>query len=289
MTVVPTSRAADSTSLAATPLGPDSLTWRLGFPRTGLLLGGRALLMQVAHPTIGAGVGEHSTFEADPWGRLQRTVDSLLHQLFGGEHAVAEGKRLREMHRTITGIGFAGQRYRALEPEAYAWVHLANFDTTVVFNNRFVRHLSDDDTRRLYGEWRQVGRILGIAERHLPADLDALSSYLDDMVADRLEDNPTVRTLLASLRLHGVPPPHAAVPNAVWAAACRPGGVVLSDITVGTLPAALRTKLGLSWSPAQQRRLDAVAAAVRLTTSRLPDRVLQYPAGQRARRRAARR
>lgn len=268
------------------PLGPDSLTWRLGFPRTGLLLGGRALLMQVAHPTVGAGVHDHSNFEADPWGRLERTVDSLLDQLFGGERARVEGRRLREMHRSIQGTGLHGQPYRALEPEAYAWVHMANFDTTVVFNNLFVHPLRAAETRRLFAEWRQVGRVLGIADRHLPADLHAFHRYVVTMIAVRLEDNVTVQTLLRSLRLHGVAPPHRAVPRPVWSAACVPGGALLSDITVGTLPPALRSKLGLSWSPGQQRRLDLTASAIRVASARLPDRVLQYPQGQRARRAA---
>jgi uncharacterized protein (DUF2236 family) len=36
---------------------------------------GDALLLQVSHPTVGAGVSEYSDFKADPWGRLFRTLD----------------------------------------------------------------------------------------------------------------------------------------------------------------------------------------------------------------------
>ena len=36
---------------------------------------GYALLLQVSHPTVGAGVTQHSNFKQDPWGRLIRTLD----------------------------------------------------------------------------------------------------------------------------------------------------------------------------------------------------------------------
>ncbi len=45
-----------------------------------LLLGAgpRALLLQLAHPLVAAGVDEHSDFRADPWARLQATLRSYL-------------------------------------------------------------------------------------------------------------------------------------------------------------------------------------------------------------------
>jgi len=53
-------------------LEPGGLAWRvLADPR--LFFGaGYALLMQVAHPTVGSGVRDHSDFEERPWDRLLR-------------------------------------------------------------------------------------------------------------------------------------------------------------------------------------------------------------------------
>ena len=44
-----------------------------------LLLGAgpRALLLQIAHPSVAAGVDEHSDFRADPWRRLRGTLREL--------------------------------------------------------------------------------------------------------------------------------------------------------------------------------------------------------------------
>jgi uncharacterized protein (DUF2236 family) len=280
--------AAGPAAATVRPLGPDSLLWRVGFSRTSLLLAGRALLLQVAHPTIGAGVRDFSEFRTDPWGRLDRTVTSLLLQLFGGEGAAAEARRLREMHRSITGTGFDGSRYRALEPEAWAWVHIVNAETTLLFHDRMGRDLELSERERFWSEWRQVGLLLGIAPRHLPADLDALGALVDRTVATTLGDNETVRTLLETLTLHDVPPPSPAFPGPVWDALRPLGRSLLLDATVGTLPPALRDRLGLAWTDGQQRRLQRTATLVRTGAAALPDRVLHYPAAYRAVRAARR-
>lgn len=261
----------------ASPLGPETLVWRLGFPRTGMLVAGRALLMQVAHPVIGAGVRDFSAFRADPWGRLDRTVTSLTTQLFGGEQAVAEAQRLRQMHRSIKGTGFHGERYSALDPEAYAYVHLSNIDSTLKFNDLFVRLLSTADKRRLYAEWRQAGLVLGIRDSHLPDDVEGLRAYIDEKVANKLELNATCSELIATLNLRDVPPPYAMFPEPVWVALKPAGRSLLHDTTIGTLPPALREKLGLRWTASDEARLQRVATAVRTASRLVPTRAMHYP------------
>src|SRR5271166_4929316 len=51
-------------------LAPDPLTitWQCASDARVILAAGYALLLQVAHPTVGAGVSEHSQFLLDPWG-----------------------------------------------------------------------------------------------------------------------------------------------------------------------------------------------------------------------------
>ncbi len=50
--------------------------WLRKISREKVLLfgGGRALLLEVAHPLVAAGVADHSNFREDPFGRLQRTL-----------------------------------------------------------------------------------------------------------------------------------------------------------------------------------------------------------------------
>jgi uncharacterized protein (DUF2236 family) len=281
--------AADVAPLAAQPLGPESLTWRLGLPRTTLLLAGRALLLQTMHPVVGAGVRDHSDYRTDPWGRLERTITSLQVQMFGGEGAVAEAARLREMHKAIKGVGFDGNRYRALDPEAYAWVHLSTFDTLLSFNRWFGRKLSAGQQGAAYEEWKQSGRVLGIREKFLPRDLDDFQAYVDTMMATTLEANQTARQLLDTLRLDDIgSPPWRAFPEPFWRSLRPAGRLVLYDTTVGTLPRVLRQKMGVRWSSTDHRRLQSFALVVRTAGRTTPDRLLQYPMGYRAQQAARR-
>src|SRR4051794_23108904 len=153
-------------------VGRGSVVWRYGSDARTLITGsGAALLMQVAHPTVAAGVREHSDFERDPWGRLLRTLDFVNLLIYGGPDAAARtGRVLREMHKHIKGTAPDGTRYHALEPAAYAWVHATLAEVIVRAHRAFGRRLSGEELECFYGEWKAVGRLLGVRERDLPAD-----------------------------------------------------------------------------------------------------------------------
>src|ERR1700760_4202704 len=86
---------------------------------------GYATLLQVAHPTVGHGVHQYSSFTKDPWGRLLRTLDYVHGSISGGpELAGTIGARGRDLHKTIKGPLPDGGRYSAMEPGAFAWVHV---------------------------------------------------------------------------------------------------------------------------------------------------------------------
>ena len=270
------------------PLGANSLMWRKGFSRTGLLMAGRPLLMQVSHPVIGAGVRDFSDFEDDPWGRLDRTLTSLFTQLFGGQQAIAEAQRLRELHRSIKGVGFRGERYSALNPEAYAWVHMSNADSALLFLDVLDRPLNLSQKRQLFAEWREVGLLLGVKDAHMPARYDDLRGYVDAMVDDQLEWNETAERVLRSLSLNGIDPPYEVIPKSVWRALKPLGRTVLHDVTVGSLPPALRAKAGIRWTHEDEARAARIARVVRGASRVTPARTLHYKAGYDAMRAANR-
>lgn len=268
----------------AVPLGPDSLTWRLGLSRTAVLLAGRALLMQTAHPVIGAGVRDFSSYRSDPWGRLDRTLVSLQTQMFGGDQLVVEALRLRELHKPIKGTGFAGERYSAFDPSAYAFVHLSNFDTLLMYHTLLCGPRSDASRHRLYQEWRQIGRVLGVRDRDMPGDLNGLHDYINDVSSETLAANPTAIELLDVVtNMRDVPPP-GMLPAPIWAAIKPLGRSVVYAFAVGTLPPPLRAKLDPSWSERDNRRLLRAAAAVRMASPLVPTQIMQYPMGLQARR-----
>jgi uncharacterized protein (DUF2236 family) len=245
--------------------------------------------MQTMHPVVGAGVRDFSDFRADPWGRLERTLHSLQVQLFGGTRSVDEAQRLRALHKAIRGTGFDGAPYRALNPEAYAWVHLSNFDTLLSYHRWFGRPLGEHERITAYEEWKQVGRVLGIRDQFMPSDLSAFRAYVTEMVTYTLQDNATARDFLDSLRLSDIAAPSwHYFPEPLWRVLRPFGRQLLHDTTVGTLPPVLRRRLGMKWGPLDHGRLRGFALLVRTGSIPVPDRLLQYPLACRAQQEARR-
>ena len=229
---------------------------------------GYALVLQVAHPTVGAGVAEHSNFQEDPWGRLHRTLDYVNGTIYGGPALAGDiGRRVREMHKTIKGVRPDGERYHALEPRAYAWVHATLASAIVDGHARFGRPMDDVTAERFWRDWLNLGRLIGVRDGDLPAQWRDFRAYFDDVVARDLVDNPTVHVVLDTMLRPAAPP---LMPQALWKILRWPAGRVGHLLTVGMLPAALRAKLGLSWSPARERAFRVLAAVNRAMTPLLP-------------------
>jgi uncharacterized protein (DUF2236 family) len=263
---------------AAIP-GPGSLTWRyLGDWRLPLI-SRRVLLLQVAHPVVGAGVADHSDFLQDRWGRLRRTSRSLFAVLGhnGTEAGLAEAMRLRELHKSIKGVDSSGRRYHALNPEAYLWVHATLFEGAVEVQRQLGRPLTDARLQGLYEEWRGLAGVLGITDRHIPASVGDFESYFADMVDNHLECNDTVRLLLRLDRRPFPPPPSWPLPAAIWTGLATPPTDLIRMITAGTLPPVLRERFGLPWTSADERRLRRLAAVIRTIDRTLPDRFRTFP------------
>jgi uncharacterized protein (DUF2236 family) len=264
-------------------LGPGSATWRHAADWRLLLGSGRALVLQVAHPTVGAGVADHSDFRRRPWQRLRRSVDSLMIQAYGGSRLDDEAKRLRNLHKHFTGVDSRGHRYSALDPDAYWWVHATLFEGTVNLHANFGPALSVAQQCQLYEEWRSVGEVLGVDPGLMPDTLAGFWAYFRHMVADELVDNRSVRDVLAALSYpRPVKPP--GVPDWAWGLAGPVGARVITLVTVGTLPPVLRDRLNLQWTRNDGWKLDALKAAVRLGMPLVPPRLRYHPMALAARR-----
>jgi uncharacterized protein (DUF2236 family) len=259
--------AADWPSL--TP-HPGTITWRRAGDARVLIAAGYALLLQVAHPTVGAGVGEHSQFQRDPWGRLLRTLDYTCTIVYGGPQAAGEmGRRMRSFHTEIKGTRPDGQRYHALEPVPYAWVHATLADAIVAAHARFGRPFTNAQREQLWSEWRALGRLLGIRERDLPPGWQAFCEYVEAMVQRELEHTPAVDEVLAALA-RPAPPELSVLYRPLWPLARVQLGHFLRVATVGLLGPALRERFGLSWTRADELELRAIGGALRGATPLMP-------------------
>ncbi len=95
----------------------------------GIILagGGRALLLQLAHPQVAQGVAEHSNFKEDPLSRLNGTLEFTYTVVFG---ARIEAERISEIvriiHQKVIGPG-----YTASDPELLCWVNATLIETAL--------------------------------------------------------------------------------------------------------------------------------------------------------------
>jgi uncharacterized protein (DUF2236 family) len=251
--------------------GPSSEAWRLN--REAMLLlgaGPRALLLQLAHPLVAAGVADHSDFRADPWRRLRATLRSYLAIVYGTTTtARAEIRRLNELHRTITGSG-----YRARDPELSLWVHATLVDTTIVAHDAWVEPLDRDRRARYYAETLPIGRAFGVPAAMLPADLDAFEAYVEGMLGPggAVRVSPVAREL-ADAVLHPplgpVVPALAGLPSVAYAWTLWPA--------IGLLPDGVREEYGLKWGLFERTVAAWLVAGWRTWRPILPASFRQMP------------
>ena len=251
--------------------GPASEAWRLN--REAMLLlgaGPRALLLQIAHPAVAAGVADHSDFRADPWRRLAGTLRSYLTIVYGSSAvARAEIRRLNALHRGITGPG-----YSARDPELSLWVHATLIDSTLAVADAWLEPVSPTRRAAFYAETRPIGRAFGVPDALLPADVEAFDGY----VADMLGPGGPVRVSATARELAAVVLRPPLGPLAPWLAG-MPAWTYAWTLwpSVGLLPVSVREDYGLPWG-ARERLVSAwLVAGWRAWRPLLPAGFRQMP------------
>jgi uncharacterized protein (DUF2236 family) len=238
-------------------LRADSWLRKLAAESVLLLGGGRALLLEIAHPLVAAGVAEHSRFREDPLGRLQRTLDAMSAIAFRDQAAALEAARCVERaHVRVrgqlaedAGCFPAGTAYSGRDPELMLWVWATLVDSALVVTDRFVGPLAPEARESYYADQCTVARVLGIPSELLPADHAGFRAYLDEMVAgDALAVTDTAREIAAAV----LAPPQR-----------LPATGVARLVTAGLLPPRLREAFGLAWDDARERRLADLCASAR--------------------------
>jgi uncharacterized protein (DUF2236 family) len=262
--------------------GPGTITWRVNREGVLLLGGGRALILQVAHPLVAAGVAEFSDYREDPWGRLYRTLDLTTRIVFGDSETAAEAsERLRRIHTRVRGETReaggrfpAGTAYEASDPELLMWVHATLVDTSLLVYERYVGRLTIAERRRYYDEQKLLGEAFGVPLESQPEDLSSFNEYFDGMLeSDSIAVTDALRDV-ADATLHPEVPLVA-----------RPFIEAVNLATVGMLPERLRAELGLEWGPNRERLLGASRAMLRGALPLLPGLLRDFPPARSAERR----
>jgi uncharacterized protein (DUF2236 family) len=169
--------------------GPESRIWRVDREAAVFLGAGRALLLQLAHPWVAAGIAEHSTTLADPIGRFHRTFEVMYTLVFGNlDQAFAAARRLHRVHARVRGSlpagagAFAqGSPYFANETATLLWVHATLVETALVAHDLLLPPLTTADREAYYQESRRLGALFGIEPESQPADWNEFAAYTEAM------------------------------------------------------------------------------------------------------------
>jgi uncharacterized protein (DUF2236 family) len=249
--------------------GPGSVTWHVSRERVVPLGGLSALLLQLAHPLVAAGVAEHSSFQDDPTKRLMLTLEMLLVTTFGDVRQVGQmTQRIAGIHRNVHGslrqeVGEwrRDTQYSAAGPELCLWVYATIIETTLNSYSTFVRPLEPSERAELYRESERFGQLYGVGKDIRPASYQDFQDYYAGMLA-RLapgEQARSVARMILRARLRGIP--------------LAPWSYLLAG---GLLPASLRAQYGLRWSAAQRALWWLFTHAVHVAMGRLAPARLRF-------------
>ena len=262
--------------------GPDSITWRINRENVLVLGGGRALVLQVAHPLVGAGVAQHSNYRKDPWGRLFRTLDRTTAIVFGDDDdAEQASSAVWNLHGKVEGTSDAGVPYRARDPKLLMWVHATLVDTSLLVYDRFVARLSIGERERYYEEQKAMAEAFGCPRSEQPETYADFIDYFATMLNDELEVTDVTRDVLDSINNPELP--YASVTGPL----ARPLLEPMRMLTASLLPDRLRRELGLTERRLEGPVLAAQARLLRAALPLVPGLVREFPRAREARRRVA--
>jgi len=261
-------------------LGPESIAWRVGGDLAIFLGGGRAALLQLAHPMVAYAIDHHSKTRADVLGRFQRTFRHIFAMVFGElDDALHAARRVHQIHTRIHGeipttIGAwrAGTPYHANDADALRWVHATLVDTTIAVRLRLGATLSRSDLDQYTIEMNRFAGLFGIPRALLPGSWADHERYMTEMLAsDRIAVAPVAREMATFLigRSGGPQPPL---------------GRLTELLAAQMLPPHLADAFGLVASP---RAVAAGLATFAPIYNRLPARLVAIPAQVDAGRRIA--
>ncbi|HEY8493606.1 MAG TPA: oxygenase MpaB family protein [Myxococcota bacterium] len=161
--------------------GPGSMSWELhGDLATLVIAGTGAILMELLHPSVMAGVAAHSSYRTDPVRRARNTLGYVLRTTFGSTPAATRViESVKQVHARVEGVRPDGVPYRALDPELIAWVHTAIPWAVMHAYERYRRPLTLEEKNRYLREQARIGR-MGGADR-VPETVAEVEAWFEAM------------------------------------------------------------------------------------------------------------
>ena len=253
------------------------VTRRVNAERVALLGWGRALLLQLAHPLVAAGVDEHSSFRERPWSfatRLHHTVRAMLALTFAdeaGQQRALDG--IRDIHRRVNGVlredagcFRAGTPYSAEDPDLVLWVHATLLESLPLVYELFVSPLGDAERDVYCAEAAPLATALGARDSEVPRSWSATLDYLDRQYASG--------TIVVSGQARRVA---RAVLAPRLAPLIFPAAWANRVLTLGLLPPPVRDQYGFAWTAGDARAFDRLVPLVRRVRQVTPEPLALWP------------
>jgi uncharacterized protein (DUF2236 family) len=261
---------------AETDLLPESSVARRVDRELFVLLGGTAaVLMQIAHPLVAAGVEQHSDYFRDPLGRLRRTLNTSLAVVFAEPRAArAAIRRIDRRHGPVRGTAADGRTYEARDPELLMWVQATLVLTSLRLYEAILGRLGAADRDAYWQEGRPLAALLGIPMDQQPPTTDDLERYERTMLATTVRPDDASRRVARRV-LHPFP----------WIPA--PVYWPTDAIAAALVPRPLRAEFGLRYRMIERLFFAIVIATVRVMRTVLPMPLTVVPQARRFERRRA--
>jgi uncharacterized protein (DUF2236 family) len=268
--------------------GIDSVAWKINAEIVLLLGWNPAILLQVAHPLVAAGVVDHSLFLTDPDGRprrLWRTLQVMFDLTFGlptdvqraADAINAVHDRVHGELRAAAGPFGAGHQYSAHDPELLRWVHCTMLEVFPRAYRLYVGPLTDAEWDQYCAEASRVEPLLGVPDGFLPDSLSALRAYMRRMLASgEIAVSAESRELAHEILYPRLP------------LVLRPFRLFFQLPMVGLLPPSVRAAYGFPWDARREHLLRDSCRLVRPLLALTPSLLRHWPAARRAFARARR-
>ena len=262
--------------------GPGSVTWRINREMAVVAGWGRAILLQLAHPSVAAGVHAHSSFRGSlraSYRRFHSTVGAMLSLTFGDtERMIDAAAGINAIHDRVRGrvpgprapgpaaCPRGGDTYSAHDPHLQRWVHATLLESIPMTYELLVGPLTPQQKDQYCSEAAIMEPLLGMPDGWLPADSSQLDVYMREMLGSgTLVVTDTSRSLARAVLF----PPRWYV---LW-----PVFRAVQVLTIGSLPPSIRAAYGFEWRRREERSFTRWTSVLRTCFRILPAVTRQWP------------
>lgn len=142
-----------------------------------------AVLLQIAHPGVGKGVGRHSNFSSRLLERTQNTGIFIHVMIFGTDAEKNAFRNFVTLAHQYVNDKRTKNTYDALDPDLQLWVAATMYYTMIRMYESAFGPMSDADAEQVYQEFSIFGTALQVPLAMWPENRAAFAKYWEREVA----------------------------------------------------------------------------------------------------------